>query len=160
MVLLSLLSLCVTVVSNLHNLLRLFFTNFTSLIMIIFIFQNLRYGATMWRSKHKNYFVKDIFLYFCVYMMHNVYVFILLMLNFPAMKRELHFNYPLILGVIGALIAVTLLALGLYAQKRCIGDNYTRERGNRYHRVYESFCSLYIYIYIYSHSFFSMYHDT
>ncbi|KAH0923832.1 hypothetical protein HID58_023850, partial [Brassica napus] len=48
-----------------------------------------------------------------------------------AMKRELHFNYPLILGVIGALIAVTLLALGLYAQKRCIGDNYTRERDLR-----------------------------
>ncbi|CAF2090137.1 unnamed protein product [Brassica napus] len=46
-------------------------------------------------------------------------------------SKELHFNYPLILGVIGALIAVTLLALGLYAQKRCIGDNYTRERDLR-----------------------------
>ncbi|CAN7077482.1 unnamed protein product, partial [Brassica oleracea var. botrytis] len=33
------------------------------------------------------------------------------------------------ISVIGALIAVTLLALGLYAHKRCIGDNYTRERG-------------------------------
>nr|VDD36520.1 unnamed protein product [Brassica oleracea] len=48
-----------------------------------------------------------------------------------AMKRELHTNYPLIFGVVGSLIAVTLLALGLYTQKICRRDKYTRERDLR-----------------------------
>uniref|UniRef100_M4EMZ6 non-specific serine/threonine protein kinase n=1 Tax=Brassica campestris TaxID=3711 RepID=M4EMZ6_BRACM len=46
-------------------------------------------------------------------------------------KTELHTNYPLIFGVVGSLIAVTLLALGLYTQKICIRDKYTRERDLR-----------------------------
>ncbi|KAF3591324.1 hypothetical protein DY000_02023118 [Brassica cretica] len=40
-------------------------------------------------------------------------------------------NYPLIFGITGALLAVMLLALGLYAQKRCRGDKNTRERDLR-----------------------------
>ncbi|CAN7049634.1 unnamed protein product [Brassica rapa subsp. trilocularis] len=48
-----------------------------------------------------------------------------------ATKTELHTNYPLIFGVVGSLIAVTLLALGLYTQKICIRDKYTRERDLR-----------------------------
>ncbi|RID53350.1 hypothetical protein BRARA_G00751 [Brassica rapa] len=44
-------------------------------------------------------------------------------------------NYPLIFGITGALLAVMLLALGLYAQKRCRGDKNTRERGNIVHIV-------------------------
>ncbi|CAN7127253.1 unnamed protein product, partial [Brassica rapa subsp. narinosa] len=48
-----------------------------------------------------------------------------------ATKTELHTNYPLIFRVVGSLIAVTLLALGLYTQKICIRDKYTRERDLR-----------------------------
>ncbi|XP_048626921.1 probable LRR receptor-like serine/threonine-protein kinase At1g29720 isoform X4 [Brassica napus] len=48
-----------------------------------------------------------------------------------AMKTELDTNYPLIFGVVGSLIAVTLLAFGLYTQKICIRDKYTRERDLR-----------------------------
>nr|VDC97051.1 unnamed protein product [Brassica rapa] len=48
-----------------------------------------------------------------------------------ATKTELHTNYPLIFGVVGSLIAVTLLALGLYTQKICIRDKYTREKDLR-----------------------------
>ncbi|XP_013597279.1 PREDICTED: probable LRR receptor-like serine/threonine-protein kinase At1g29720 isoform X3 [Brassica oleracea var. oleracea] len=40
-------------------------------------------------------------------------------------------NYLLIFGITGALLAVMLLALGLYAQKRCRGDKNTRERDLR-----------------------------
>ncbi|XP_048592576.1 probable LRR receptor-like serine/threonine-protein kinase At1g29720 [Brassica napus] len=39
--------------------------------------------------------------------------------------------YPLIFGVTGALVAIILLALGLYAQKRCRGDTNMRERDLR-----------------------------
>ncbi|CAH2034360.1 unnamed protein product [Thlaspi arvense] len=46
-------------------------------------------------------------------------------------KTKHHTKYPLIFGVTGALVALTLLALGLYAQKRCRGDKNTRERDLR-----------------------------
>ncbi|XP_056855890.1 probable LRR receptor-like serine/threonine-protein kinase At1g29720 isoform X2 [Raphanus sativus] len=39
-----------------------------------------------------------------------------------------HPNYPLISGVAGALVAVTLLAFGLYAHKKSRGDKSKRER--------------------------------
>ncbi|KFK44799.1 hypothetical protein AALP_AA1G304800 [Arabis alpina] len=48
-----------------------------------------------------------------------------------AEKTEHHTKYPLIFGVTGALVTITLLALGLYAQKRCRGDKNTRERDLR-----------------------------
>ena len=152
MVLLSLLSPCVTAVSNLHHL---FCTNCTPsrtflwlsqvtgsyIIIIIFIFKNFRYGATMWRSKTKTTLIKTFF-FSLVYIWCNVFIFTLLSVSFSAMKRELHTNYPLIFGVVGSLKAVTLLALGLYTQKICRRDKYTRERGTRYHRIYESIHSI------------------
>ncbi|KFK44798.1 hypothetical protein AALP_AA1G304700 [Arabis alpina] len=48
-----------------------------------------------------------------------------------AEKIKQHTNYPLILGATGALITIILLALGIYAQKRCRGDKNTRERDLR-----------------------------
>ncbi|KFK44801.1 hypothetical protein AALP_AA1G304900 [Arabis alpina] len=48
-----------------------------------------------------------------------------------AEKIKHHTKYPLIFGVTGALVTITLLALGLYAQKRCRGDKNTRERDLR-----------------------------
>ena len=92
--------------------------------------------------KNKNYFNKDIFLQLGLYMMQCIYIYSLISVSFSATKTELHTNYPLIFGVVGSLIAVTLLALGLYTQKICIRDKYTRERGTRYHRIYESFHSV------------------
>ncbi|CAH2034372.1 unnamed protein product [Thlaspi arvense] len=50
---------------------------------------------------------------------------------FSEEKTERRPNYPLIFGVTGALVALTLLALGLYAQKRYRGDKNTRERDLR-----------------------------
>ncbi|CAN7077486.1 unnamed protein product [Brassica oleracea var. botrytis] len=47
-----------------------------------------------------------------------------------AVKTKHHTSYPLVFGITGALLAITLLALGLYAQKRCRGDRNTRKRGN------------------------------
>ncbi|KAF3591325.1 hypothetical protein DY000_02023115 [Brassica cretica] len=46
-------------------------------------------------------------------------------------KTKYNTNYPLIFGVTGALVAIILLALGLYAQKRCRGDTNMRERDLR-----------------------------
>ncbi|CAH8352517.1 unnamed protein product [Eruca vesicaria subsp. sativa] len=46
-------------------------------------------------------------------------------------KTKYHTNYPLIFGVIGALVAIILLALGFYAQKRCRDDTNMRERDLR-----------------------------
>ncbi|KAJ4894853.1 putative LRR receptor-like serine/threonine-protein kinase [Raphanus sativus] len=46
-------------------------------------------------------------------------------------KKKHHTNYPLILGISGSVVAITLLALGLYAQKKCRGDKNTRERDLR-----------------------------
>ncbi|KAL0759756.1 hypothetical protein Bca101_075906 [Brassica carinata] len=46
-------------------------------------------------------------------------------------KTKYNTNYPLIFGVTGALVAIILLALGLYAQKRCRGDKNMRERDLR-----------------------------
>ncbi|KAG2265844.1 hypothetical protein Bca52824_072923 [Brassica carinata] len=43
-------------------------------------------------------------------------------------KTKHHTSYPLVFGITGALLAITLLALGLYAQKRCRGDRNTRKR--------------------------------
>ncbi|WZZ03863.1 hypothetical protein YC2023_089784 [Brassica napus] len=63
--------------------------------------------------------------------LHKLYSFSLISVSFSATKTELHTNYPLIFGVLGSLIAVTLLALGLYTQKICIRDKYTRERDLR-----------------------------
>uniref|UniRef100_A0A1J3I593 non-specific serine/threonine protein kinase n=2 Tax=Noccaea caerulescens TaxID=107243 RepID=A0A1J3I593_NOCCA len=51
--------------------------------------------------------------------------------SFAAEKTEPHTNYPLIFGVTGALLAIILLALGLYAQKRCRRDKNTIERDLR-----------------------------
>ncbi|CAH2034364.1 unnamed protein product [Thlaspi arvense] len=48
-----------------------------------------------------------------------------------AEKIKHHTNYPLIVGVTGALVAITLLALGLYARRRCRRDKNTRERDLR-----------------------------
>ncbi|KAL1205158.1 putative LRR receptor-like serine/threonine-protein kinase [Cardamine amara subsp. amara] len=48
-----------------------------------------------------------------------------------AEKTKQDTNYPLIFGVTGALVTFTLLALGLYAHKRCRGDKNTRERDLR-----------------------------
>uniref|UniRef100_M4EMZ1 non-specific serine/threonine protein kinase n=1 Tax=Brassica campestris TaxID=3711 RepID=M4EMZ1_BRACM len=47
-------------------------------------------------------------------------------------KKKHHTDYPLIFGVSGSVIAITLLALGLYAQKRCRGDKNTREREDKF----------------------------
>ncbi|KFK44804.1 hypothetical protein AALP_AA1G305000 [Arabis alpina] len=44
-------------------------------------------------------------------------------------------NYALIFGVTGALVTVTVLALGLYVQRRCRGDKNTRERDLRAHSL-------------------------
>ncbi|EOA39560.1 hypothetical protein CARUB_v10008178mg [Capsella rubella] len=44
-----------------------------------------------------------------------------------AEKTKLHTNYPIIFGVTGAFVAITLLGLGLYTQKRCRGDKKARE---------------------------------
>ncbi|VVA92985.1 unnamed protein product [Arabis nemorensis] len=46
-------------------------------------------------------------------------------------KIEHHTKYPLIFGVMGALVTVTLLALGLYVHRKCRGDKNTRERDLR-----------------------------
>ncbi|CAN7030098.1 unnamed protein product [Brassica oleracea var. botrytis] len=48
-----------------------------------------------------------------------------------AVKTKHHTSYPLVFGITGALLAITLLALGLYAQKRCRGDRNTRKRDLR-----------------------------
>ncbi|KAG2320650.1 hypothetical protein Bca52824_013863 [Brassica carinata] len=48
-----------------------------------------------------------------------------------AEKTKHQTNYPLIFGITGAFLAVILLALGLYAQKRCRRDRNTRERDFR-----------------------------
>ncbi|WZZ60476.1 hypothetical protein YC2023_060583 [Brassica napus] len=42
-----------------------------------------------------------------------------------------HTKNTLIFGVTGAVVAITILAFGLYALKRCRGDKNTTERGNR-----------------------------
>uniref|UniRef100_M4EMZ8 non-specific serine/threonine protein kinase n=1 Tax=Brassica campestris TaxID=3711 RepID=M4EMZ8_BRACM len=47
------------------------------------------------------------------------------------MEKTKYTYYPLIFGVTGALVAIILLALGLYAQKRCRGDTNMRERDLR-----------------------------
>ncbi|XP_056849326.1 probable LRR receptor-like serine/threonine-protein kinase At1g29720 isoform X2 [Raphanus sativus] len=44
-----------------------------------------------------------------------------------AEKIKGRINYPLILGAVGALVTVILLALGVYAQRRCTRDKNTRE---------------------------------
>ncbi|KAF8107798.1 hypothetical protein N665_0116s0005 [Sinapis alba] len=46
-------------------------------------------------------------------------------------KTKHRTNYPFIFGITGALLAVILLALGLYAQKRCMEYKNTRERDLR-----------------------------
>ncbi|KAL1205159.1 putative LRR receptor-like serine/threonine-protein kinase [Cardamine amara subsp. amara] len=51
----------------------------------------------------------------------------------PRCGAEKITNYPLIFGVTGALVTITLLALGLYAKKRCRGDKNTREKELRAH---------------------------
>ncbi|CAH8299185.1 unnamed protein product [Eruca vesicaria subsp. sativa] len=48
-----------------------------------------------------------------------------------AEKTKHHTSYPLIFGITGALLAITLLALGLYAQKRFMGDKNKRKRDLR-----------------------------
>ncbi|KAJ4894856.1 putative LRR receptor-like serine/threonine-protein kinase [Raphanus sativus] len=46
-------------------------------------------------------------------------------------KTKHHTSYPLIFGITGALLAITILALGLYAQKRFRGDKNKRKRDLR-----------------------------
>ncbi|KAL0700194.1 hypothetical protein Bca4012_056316 [Brassica carinata] len=46
-------------------------------------------------------------------------------------KTKNHTNYHIIFGVIGALLAIVLLALGFYAQKRCRDQTKMRERDLR-----------------------------
>ncbi|KAG2318958.1 hypothetical protein Bca52824_012171 [Brassica carinata] len=45
-----------------------------------------------------------------------------------AEKIKSRINYPLILGAVGALVTVILLALGIYAHRRCRRDKNTREQ--------------------------------
>ncbi|VVA92986.1 unnamed protein product [Arabis nemorensis] len=52
-----------------------------------------------------------------------------------AEKIKHHSRYALIFGVTGALVTITLVALGLYTQKRCRGDTNTRERDLRAHSL-------------------------
>ncbi|CAH8299361.1 unnamed protein product [Eruca vesicaria subsp. sativa] len=51
--------------------------------------------------------------------------------SFAAENTKHHSKYPLIFGIMGTLLAVMLLALGLYYHKRCRGDKNTRERDLR-----------------------------
>ncbi|CAH8355426.1 unnamed protein product [Eruca vesicaria subsp. sativa] len=46
-------------------------------------------------------------------------------------KTKRHISYPLIFGVTGPLIAIILLALGFYAQRKCRGDKNKREKDLR-----------------------------
>ncbi|KAH0939407.1 hypothetical protein HID58_006868 [Brassica napus] len=46
-------------------------------------------------------------------------------------KTKHHTNYPFIFGITVVVLAITLLAFGLYTQKRCKGDKNTRERDLR-----------------------------
>ncbi|CAG7894830.1 unnamed protein product, partial [Brassica rapa] len=48
-----------------------------------------------------------------------------------AEKTKHHTNYPFIFGITVVVLAITLLAFGLYTQKRCKGDKNTRERDLR-----------------------------
>ncbi|KAF8107802.1 hypothetical protein N665_0116s0009 [Sinapis alba] len=48
-----------------------------------------------------------------------------------ALKKKHHTDYALIFGVSGIVITITLLALGIYFQKKCKGGKNTRERDLR-----------------------------
>ncbi|CAH8298922.1 unnamed protein product [Eruca vesicaria subsp. sativa] len=45
-----------------------------------------------------------------------------------AKKIKHHINYSLVLGAMGALVITVVLALGIYASRRCGGDTNTREQ--------------------------------
>ncbi|XP_023633104.1 probable LRR receptor-like serine/threonine-protein kinase At1g29720 isoform X2 [Capsella rubella] len=45
-----------------------------------------------------------------------------------AARTEHHTNHSLIFGLTGAVVTIILLVLGIYAGRRCRGDNNTRER--------------------------------
>ncbi|CAF2159797.1 unnamed protein product [Brassica napus] len=66
----------------------------------------------------------------CIYNASCIYIYTFCV-SFAVEKKKHHTDYPLIFGVSGSVIAITLLALGLYAQKRCRGDKNTRERDLR-----------------------------
>ncbi|CAH2034358.1 unnamed protein product [Thlaspi arvense] len=61
--------------------------------------------------------------------------------SFSAEKIKHHTNYPLILGTMGALLAITLLVLGLFARRRCRRDKNTRERDLRAEGLQTTFFS-------------------
>ncbi|KAF8075518.1 hypothetical protein N665_1089s0011 [Sinapis alba] len=46
-------------------------------------------------------------------------------------KTKRHISYPLIFGITGSLIAITLLALGFYAHRKCRRDKNKRDRDLR-----------------------------
>ncbi|KAG2318960.1 hypothetical protein Bca52824_012173 [Brassica carinata] len=48
-----------------------------------------------------------------------------------AEKIKHHISYPIIVGATGALVTIILLALGIYARRRCRENNNTRERDLR-----------------------------
>lgn len=77
--------------------------------------------------------------YFCS-LFYDVNVYIFTLLSFAAeITKKHHTKNALIFGVTGAVVAITILAFGLYALERCRGNKNTTERGLiRVHRVYES----------------------
>lgn len=81
--------------------------------------------------------IKILCLYFCG-LFYDVNVYILTFLSFAAELTKHHTKNTLIFGVTGAVVAITILAFGLYALKRCRGDKNTTERGNRVQSVCES----------------------
>ncbi|CAH8299405.1 unnamed protein product [Eruca vesicaria subsp. sativa] len=88
------------------------------------------------QKKKGNHFVLKIFysVPWCIYddaSASRIDIFTLFCVSFAVEKKTHHTGYPLIFGVSGTVVAITLLALGLYAQKKCRGDKNTRERDLR-----------------------------
>ena len=58
-----------------------------------------------------------------------MYIYTVLSILYAAEKIRHQTNYPLIFGTIAALVTIILLALGIYAWRRCIRDKNTSEQG-------------------------------
>lgn len=68
---------------------------------------------------------------FCRLVSIYIYIFTLSSVSFTAEKIKHHISFPLILGATGVLVTITLLAVGIYARRRCLKDSNTIKRGIR-----------------------------